>query len=177
MCLVGAVVAAGSLAFGAAGSVAAGKSHKHHKPALRTVKATCKLVVTVTVPSGDTAVTPPAESGTEFGSSACNKGIGRGVFADSFVLQDSGDLTGKFTQFAGAGSLHGTFDLAQPDNSAPPTAYDFGNEDLAGTFIVKGGTGAFAKAKGKATVLCASTDSVHYTCIEKLTLKLPLRKK
>ena len=172
MCLVGAAVAASSLAFGVAGSAAAGK-HKRKKPASVTLNATCKLVVTVTVPDGDTVVTPPEPQGTEFGSAACDKGLGRGVYSDSFVLQDTGDTSGKFSQYGGVGSLHGTFDLTQPDTTGPPTAYTFGNENVVGTVKVTGGTGAYHKATGKGTLVCASVDSVHYSCLEKLELRLP----
>jgi hypothetical protein len=171
-CVVGAAVAVSSLAFGVTGSVAAGK-HKAKTPTTVTVKASCKLTLTVTVPSGTSTVAPPEDSGTEYGPASCKK-LGNGLYGQSFALQDSGDTTGKFKQYDGVGSIFGTFDLTPSDSSGPPTPYSFGNGNLLGTVKVKGGTGAYHKAKGKGTLACATDDSIHFVCTEKLKLTLPV---
>jgi len=160
---VGAAVAACSLAFGAAGSTAASKGKSKSK----TINVTCKLTMTVQVPPGADSVTAPEPNGAEYGTAACGKPLGGGVYADGFTLQDTGDLTGSFKQYAGLGSVRGTYDIAQTSSSGPPTAYSFGNGDYSGTLKIKGGSGIFANAKGKGTLVCSTVDSIHYACVEK----------
>lgn len=170
-CLVAAAVAASSLAFGMSGAVAA--KHKVKKPTTVTRRVSCTLTLAITVPAGTGTVAPPLDGGTEYGPASCQK-LGNGMYGQSSALQDSGDTTGKFKQYDGVGSIFGTFDLTEADTSGPPTPYQFGNGDLVGTVKVKGGTGAYKQARGKGTLACATDDSIHFICTEKLKLKLKL---
>jgi len=46
----------------------------------------------------------------------------------------------------------------------------FAASSYTGTITIKGGTGAYQKAKGTGTLTCQSPDSVHLTCVEHLKL-------
>jgi hypothetical protein len=78
---------------------------------------------------------------------------------------------GKYSQYFGDGSVHGTFDLAPQEGTGNLSSSSFESETWTGTINITGGTGAFAKAAGKKGVLkCVSGDTVHLRCTEKLTL-------
>jgi hypothetical protein len=90
----------------------------------------------------------------------------------TFATADTGDLVGSFSQIVPTGGFTGTLDLAE-NSSLPPTPYAFGNADLAGTLKITGGVGAYKKAKGKATFVCTTPDSLHYVCLEKAKFTIP----
>jgi len=172
--LVGAVIAASSLAVGVAESSA--KSH-HKKPAppaptTQALKSTCKLAMSVAVPAGATGVLADPSSGTMYGSMKCS-GAGAGVVSFPFNVADSGDTVGNMTGYTGLGSITGAVDLSQT-SSAPPTPYVFGNAAFNGTFKIKSGTGAYKGVKGSGTFTsCTTPDSIHYSCTLKLKGTIP----
>jgi hypothetical protein len=172
---VGAAVAVSSLALGVASPSA--KTHKTHKKvpkeaATITVKSTCKIGMTLAIPAGATDVTPPVDSGQMFGPESCSGGLGNGFASFTFTTADTGDLVGPFSQVLPTGGLTGSLDLAET-NSLPPSPYAFGNADLGGTLKITGGLGADKKAKGNATFVCTTPDSIHYVCLEKAKFTLP----
>ena len=138
---------------------------KTHKAKAKGTKVGCKLSTSIAIPAGDTQLALPADSGNLYGSVSCAKALGAGLFGATFALQDSGDLTGKFKQFFGTGSLKGSFDLT-PGDSQPPSPGSFESQDYTGTATVAGGTGAYKGVTGTATLTCNSPDSVHMSCKE-----------
>jgi hypothetical protein len=168
--LAGMLSAVCVLALGIIGPAVAGaKSTKTKKSA--TTKVTCKLLVSDAIPADAVVITPPLSKGDQYGTSKCGKVSG--LASDTFALQDSGDITGKLLQLSTAGSLKGSYDLTQAATQPLPTPYTFGNADYTGTVKITGGTGTYAKAKGKGTIACDTLDSIHYSCVEHLKLKLP----
>jgi hypothetical protein len=127
-----------------------------------------------TVPPADSnAVNQPQASGSQYGPVHCpTAGFGGGLAGDSFTVPDSGDLVGKYTQYFKAGSITGSFDVS------PQTSGSFGaNSFSAGTWMgpikITGGTGAYQgikDKKGTGVLTCATQDSVHFTCHEKIKL-------
>ena len=173
ICLV-AAVAVSSLAIGVAASSA--KSH-HHKPVPKPkpmptmVKTSCRLGMTVAVPTGGSSVLADATSGTMYGPISCSKG-GPGVVSFPFTVATSGDIVGKITAYYAAGSVTGNVDLSET-SSTPPTPYVFGNADLSGTLKVTKGTGAYAGFTGTGTFTCTTPDSIHYACTLSVKGTLP----
>lgn len=172
ICLVGALLALCSLAFGVAFAGAKG-SHKTKKPTVPTtvtVKSTCKFTMTGVPAAGDTGVLPDAQSGNMYGPIKCSSGGGTGVVSFPFTVADTGDLVGKMTGFFAAGSATGKVDLSESSSSLP-TPYQFGNASLSGTFKFVSGTGNDKGITGKSTSFtCATPDSVHYSCTLKLKI-------
>ena len=162
ICLLGAAMA-GLLVAGVATAPAATK-HASKK----STKLTCTLKLVNQIPSDDVSVTQGAGSGTQFGTAACGKPLRRGVEQDSFTLDDAGDLTGPYQQWFNTGSVKGKYVLTPTDNQSPSAT--FSQASYSGTIQVTGGTGAFNKASGTGTLTCATQDSAHYTCTEKLKL-------
>jgi hypothetical protein len=154
---------AGLLVAGVATAPAATK-HSNKK----STKLTCSLRLVNQIPSDDVSVTQGAGSGTQFGTTACGKPLGAGVEQDSFTLDDAGDLTGPYQQWFNTGSVKGKYVLSPNDNVSPSAT--FSQASYSGTIKVTGGTGAFNKASGTGMLTCATQDSAHYTCTEKLKL-------
>jgi hypothetical protein len=178
ICLVGAAMAAlltaGIVTAPALASPAATKpASVNKKPVtkLEPVKTslTCTLKLVTQIPSNDVTVTQGAESGTQYGRAGCAKPLFSGVEQDSFLQDESGDLSGKYHQYFNAGSLFGTYTLTAED-TGPPTTTSFTNASYTGTVTVTNSTGFFKKAAGTGTLACATTDLAHYTCTEKLKL-------
>jgi hypothetical protein len=162
ICLLGAAMA-GLLVAGVATAPAA-TTHSTKK----STKLTCTLKLVDQIPSDDTAVTQGAGSGTQFGTAACGKPLGRGVEQDSFTLDDAGDLVGPYQQWFNTGSVRGQYVLTPNDSQSPTLT--FSQASYSGTIKVTGGTGAFNKASGTGTLTCSTQDSAHYSCTEKLKL-------
>jgi hypothetical protein len=118
------------------------------------------------------AVIPPVQQGSQYGPLRCGKLLGSGIQAESFTLLDSGDLQGKYAQYFGTGTVHGTFALTPQDTGPPSSTTTFANVAYTGTVDVLGGTGAFRKAAGKGKLACASTDGVHFSCTETVRIAL-----
>lgn len=170
--LVVAAMAVGLLVIGATSALGANaKTKATSKPV--EVKVTCKSTVGDVPAAGVDSVVPPVDQGWQYGSVHCGKVFGGGVQADSFQLQDSGDLEGSWAQYYGVGTLHGKFTLTPADNGPPSSTTTFAAISYSGTVTVAGGTGAYKKAKGKGTMKCASTDGVHFNCIDTVKVTLP----
>ena len=166
--LVGAAIIAGLLTTGVA-AVAAKTPVKAKKV---TAKVTCTLALTAEVPAGDTVVTPGDPQGTQFGFVDCGRLFGSGVQTDPYTQTSSGDVVGSYRQYFGTGSVHGDYDLAVTEQSAPTTT-TFTAASYAGTVSITGGSGAYAGVTGKGTLACSPPDAIHTTCTEHLKLKLP----
>ena len=158
-----------AFATSAATKPASAKAKTVVKNTLVTTKLTCDIKLATQIPSNDVTVTQGAASGTQTGTAGCGEPLFRGVEQDTFLQDDSGDLTGKYQQWFNAGSVYGTYALT-PGDSGPPTTTSFTAASYTGTITVTNGTGVFKKATGTGTLACATTDSAHYTCTEKLKL-------
>jgi hypothetical protein len=178
ICLLGAAGAM-VLILGVASALAAtphaskGGKNKSKTPTTVTSKVSCASSLTLQVAPGATDVTAAATDGTQMGTVAC--GPSRGAAWESFTTADSGDLTGKWQSWFNTGSIYGTFTLTPSDNNPPTTTSTFTQASYAGTFIIKNGTGAYAKATGTGTMKCSTKDAVHFTCKQngKITLPAP----
>jgi hypothetical protein len=175
ICLVGALIAVCSLAFGVA--IAGAKAH-HKKPKPTpppkptTITSSCSLSLATVPPAGGAAVLPDSQSGNMYGPIKCSE-LGKGVASFPFTVADSGDTVGNMTAFFGGGSITGKVDLTESSSSLP-TPYEFGNADFTGTFKVTSGTGVDKGITGKSTSFtCSTTDAVHYSCSLKLKVTLP----
>ncbi len=164
ICLLGAV-AVSAMGMPAATSTAAPKRKPRHR-ALVTTKTQCKTQVGVMVASGESGVTPPVQSGREFGGATCGKPLGDGVQRDDFNVDDGGDTQATFTWFYRTGTLHGTYTLTPQEGSL-----NFLSVDYVGTLTVTGGTGTLKGVTGDGTMTCASADGIHTSCTTKLKLK------
>lgn len=136
-------------------------------------KLTCHLSLTTVPPYGFSTVAQPTPRGLQYGSVHCGRAaIGGGVVADSFVVPDSGNTVGKFTQYFSTGTVRGSFNLA-PLEGGPISVSSFESQNWLGTFKITGGTGIYSGIKSmKGGVLaCSSPDSVHLACTEKVRLK------
>jgi hypothetical protein len=180
ICLLGAVVAGLFIIGGTtalATTKAAGskkKSAKSVKPTPVTTNVTCNLNLTQQVPAGSVTVTQGATDGTQYGNVGCGTPLGKGVESNSFRSDSGGTLSGPYQQYFNSGTVYGDYVLA-PDDSGPPTTTSFASSSYTGTVTIKNGHGLDGKATGKGTLTCLTTDSVHYSCIEKVKLTLPGR--
>jgi hypothetical protein len=134
---------------------------------------TCTLKLVTQIPSNDVTVTQGAESGTQYGRAGCAKPLFSGVEQNSFLQDESGNLTGKYQQWFNAGSVYGAYTLTAED-TGPPTTTSFTDASYTGTVTVTNGTGLFKKATGTGTLACTTTDLAHYACTEKLKLQQAL---
>lgn len=132
--------------------------------------AKCTLDLITVAPAGSTAVLAGSTSGMNYGAARCPAPLRGGVARQSFSESPSGALTGKIQQWFGTGSVYGTFDLKQTVNSGPPTVTSFSSARFYGTVTITGGSGVDHGATGTGTMSCHTTDSVHYTCIERVHL-------
>ena len=156
----------------AASSHASKGGKKSKTPSTVTTKVSCNSSLTVQVAPGATDVTAASEDGTWAGTSTCAP-VGHGVVWESYTTADSGDLIGKWQAWFNTGSVFGTFDLTPADNGPPTTTTSFSQASYTGTFIVKNGTGVYAKATGTGTLKCSSKDSVHFSCKQSGKVSLP----
>ena len=175
ICLLGAAGAA-VLILGVASALAAtphaSKGGKKSKtPTTITAKVSCASSLTLQVAPGATDVTPAATDGSQMGTVACN--TGKGAAWESFTTADSGDLTGKWQSWFNTGSVYGTFTLTPSDNNPPTSTSTFAQASYDGTFIIKDGTGVYAKATGTGTMKCSTGDAVHFSCKQSGRVTLP----
>jgi hypothetical protein len=176
ICLLGTAIAAvlilGVATAMAAGSHASKGGKKSKTPSTITTKVSCSSSLTLQVAPGNTDVAAASEQGSWAGPSTCSP-IGRGVVWQSYTTADSGDLSGNWQAWFNTGSVFGTFTLTPDDNGPPPTSTSFSQASYTGTFVVKSGSGAFAKATGTGTLKCSSQDSVHFACKQNGKVILP----
>jgi hypothetical protein len=164
ICLVGAALGASSLAFGVAPALAAKK--RTTKPAIKAVSPTCTTNVGIMIPSSASDITPPVQSGNEYGTASCRGVLGRGIQSDTFNVLDSGDTVATYTLYFHGGTIHGKYDLTPQEGS-----FNFLTVDYLGTLTIRGGNGAFLGAEGTGTMTCDTIDGIHTTCTDKLKLK------
>ena len=169
--LTGAAVAALFTAGIPAAASAAGSAHTKKTTTTKTVTthASCKLSLTTVAPPGSSGVEAGSTVGANFGNSTCSSerpGIARQMFS----VDAAGDMTGKLQQWFATGSLYGSFKLTAASLSAPPTASSFGKAKYTGTVTLSGASGGLKGITGSGTMTCYTPDSLHYTCMEKLTL-------
>jgi hypothetical protein len=172
--LVGLALIACSLVVAVAVAPAGAATSKAKKvPKRKTVKihTTCTSNVSIAVPAGQNDVVPPVDQGLEYGSVSCPK-VGSGVESETLLLDDSGNLTGKYTKYFPTGSVHGTYALT-PGDSLPSGPTTFDAATYTGTETVTAGTGIYKHVVGKGTLTCSTPDSVHLSCREQLKLTLP----
>ena len=176
LCLVGMAVAglltagistAATAQMPASGSKQPAKT-KPAKPV--TTKVSCKLALVVQPPADDVTITPGA-TGTQVGTAGCGRPLFRGVETARFSTDDSGDLVAPFTLWFKGGTVTGQWTLT-PVGATQPTS-SFTQQDYTGTATVTGGSGAWRKATGKATIKVSTPDGVHYNGTESLTVTTP----
>jgi hypothetical protein len=169
---VGLALAAGALTAAIAvvpASAASSSTSKKPKPIK--VTAQCTSNVSIVVPAGQQGITPPVNSGHEYGSISCPK-VGSGVISQSLTQDDAGDLTGTYTAYFATGSVHGKYTLTQQPG-LPSSTTGFFSATFLGTSTVAGGTGTYKNITGKGTWNCSTMDGVHTTCTGKLKVVLP----
>jgi len=174
ICLLGAAIA-GILILGVATALAAtpnATSAKAKSKATSGTKFSATDDLSLQVPSGATDVTADEQSGAEAGA-VSSKPFGKGFAFVSYTTALSGNLTGKWQQWFKTGTLYGTYVLTPSDNTPPTTSTSFAAASYTGTFVIKGGSGAYAKATGKGTLKASTSDSVHFVFKESGKYKLP----
>jgi hypothetical protein len=180
ICLLGAAIA-GLFIIGVAtalaaaphaSTTAAGGPKKSTRPTTITTPMSCTSKLSLQVATGDTSVTQGATDGTQSGSAKCGQPLGSGVEAESFTTDDAGNITGKWQQYFNTGTVFGVFTLV-PNDQGPPTTTSFSSSSYTGTITIKSGTGTDKSSTGTGTLACATTDAVHFTCTEKVTLIQP----
>jgi hypothetical protein len=163
ICLLGAAIA-GILIIGVASALAAAPhAAKSGGTKSSQTKLKCTSSLVLQVAPGATDVTPASETGSDAGPASCTP-FGKGFATLSYGTDAAGDLTGKWQEWFATGSVFGTFDLTPSDNAPPTTSTSFSAQSLSGTFVIKSGTGAYARATGRGTLSCNSQDSVHFSC-------------
>jgi hypothetical protein len=171
--LVGTAVTAGSLAvLVVLAPVASAKSRKltHHP---NSVVVSCKSWVADQVPWGQTEVVPPLSQGSEYGPISCHKPLYFGVEADSFAVQDSGDITGTTVWYLAAGTIRTSFDLTP--GSEDGLSFNSGN--YTGKLTVTGGSEAYAGVTGSGISTCTTEDGgIHTSCTDNITVNWPASK-
>ena len=137
--------------------------------ASKTVVLKCHMSLATVPPAGSNTVDQPPSQGASYGAVHCPS-VGTGVEAATFNVPESGNTVGKYWQYFSTGSIRGKFNLTPQEGTAlSPTS--FTSETWVGTLTVTGGSGSYSTAAGKTgTIKCASADTVHLTCTEKIKL-------
>jgi hypothetical protein len=176
LCLVGMAMAGLLTASIPAVATAKMSAPGHKKPAKHqsapkpvTTRVLCKLKIATQIPADDVTVTP-GQTGVQYGTAGCGKL--RGVESDTFTLDDAGDMVAPFTLWFAGGTLAGKFTLT-PSAQGAPTSTGFSAESYVGTAKITGGSGAWAKSTGKATLKCSTPDGAHFSCTESLKVTTP----
>jgi hypothetical protein len=139
-------------------------------PAGSPVVLRCGLSMSVTPGPGSNMVNQPPSDGAMYGPHNCRTaGYGRGIVAARFMVPESGDLVGTYTQYFHAGTLTGKFDLVPQEGGQ--VSQNFLAQTWVGKVTVTGGTGIYAAVKGLkggGVMKCASPDTVHLACKERV---------
>lgn len=132
----------------------------------------CTMSLTTEPPGGSNIVPQPPDGGSQYGPVRCPKlGFGSGIAGDSFKVPDSGDSVGRYIQYFHAGSITGRFDLV-PQEGGQVSA-NFEAQSWIGKITILGGTGVYkgiSAKNGTGVLKCASPDTVHLKCTEKIRL-------
>jgi hypothetical protein len=135
------------------------------KSTARTRKVTCKVALVATKSS-----TTAAEN---FGTLSCSAPLGKGVQHDTAKItatsSTAGAYNGAVTLFFNTGTLRGTY----------KTSFTVANKTVTytGTLKTSSGTGDFKGVTATGTISGSSSDAVHSALTDKLTLKIPPKKK
>ena len=130
-----------------------------------TRKVTCKVALAATKSS-----TTAAEN---FGTLSCSAPLGKGVQHDTAKITatspTAGAYNGAVTLFFNTGTLRGTY----------KTSFTVANKTVTytGALKISSGTGDFKGVSAAGTISGSSTDAVHSALTDKLTLKIPPKKK
>jgi hypothetical protein len=143
-----------------------------HKPKPVTTKVRCKLALVTQPPSDDTSITP-GTSGTQYGTAGCGRPLLEGVVSADYTQDAAGDVIAPYSLWTRTGTLSGRWKLVPTEQVGPPSSTPFTAQTYAGTATVTGGSGAWSHATGKATLKCATLDSVHFACTESLKVTTP----
>jgi hypothetical protein len=115
----------------------------------------------------------PFETAENFGTLTCSAPFGAGVQHDTSTVTrtstTSGSFAGGVKLFFNTGTLRGTY----------KSSFTVANKTITytGTLRVSSGTGDFQGVTGKGTLAGTSTDVLHSAITERLTLKIPPKKK
>ena len=171
------VVMAASLAVGVGFAGAASpKKSGGKKTTVKPTTLNCSVSMTTEPPAGSNTVDQPATQGSQYGPIHCGTaGFGGGIISDSFTVPDSGDTVGTYTEYWGAGSVKGAFDLTPQEQPSPFESGSFQSQTYQGTLTVTGGTGVYKGITGvkTGTMNCTSPDTIHLSCTEKVKVKMP----
>jgi hypothetical protein len=135
------------------------------KPTSTTKQVKCKAALVATQ--------LPMEVAENFGTLTCSAPFGAGVQHDTSTVTrtstTSGSFAGGVKLFFNTGTLRGTYTLA----------FTIANRTITytGTLKISSGTGDFQGVTGKGTLTGTSTDVLHSAITERLTLKVPPKKK
>lgn len=114
-----------------------------------------------------------SDNSENFGTVTCSAPFGKGMRHDTATLaapvKTAGAFSGGLKLFFNTGTLRGSYHLNFTILDKTVT-YD-------GTVKITSGTGEFAGVTGSGTTTGTSSDGVHGTITEKLTLKIPPKKK
>ena len=130
-----------------------------------TKKVTCSETIVATRAGGNNSET--------FGTVSCSAPFGEGARHDTSTFtttsQTAGSFAGGLKLFFNTGTLRGRF----------TTTFEVAGQQVAyhGTLKITSGTGEFAGVTGTGTIRGTSQDGVHSSITEKLTLKIPPKKK
>ena len=141
------------VAFGFAGVTQAGDKKY---PKTKTTTVTCQLALVATIQ-------PPIPKAENFGTIKCGAPLGDGVEHDTSTGVP-GSFSGPIEQFFKQGSLVGTTQISYTRN--PST----GLISYKGKITITAGTGRYRGVTGTATVTGSSTNAVHTSLTETLTL-------
>jgi hypothetical protein len=134
-------------------------------PGATTKNVTCREDIVATKAGSDNS--------ENFGTVTCSTPFGKGLRHDTATLaapvKTAGAFTGGVKLFFNTGTLRGSYHLNFTILNKTVT-YD-------GTVKITSGTGEFAGITGSGTTTGTSSDGVHGTITEKLTLKIPAKKK
>ncbi|MEA2127760.1 MAG: hypothetical protein QOJ85_651 [Solirubrobacteraceae bacterium] len=118
------------------------------------------------------ATKPLSDSAENFGTVSCSVPLGQGLHHDTSTVTRTSSTAGSFAGglklFYNTGTLRGTYKMS----------FTVLNKTLNydGTLKISSGTGEFAGVKGKGTIAGTSSDGVHSTITETMTLTFPPKK-
>lgn len=130
-------------------------------------RVTCTLKLVGLIPSGATTLNPTAPTGAQFGLVGCGSRSDKAC-TDSYafipISKTTVRISGRFTQYFGNGTVHGSFSARFVGNSATNVGY-------VGNIRYSRGAGSLRGTRGAASLRCSSPDGgVHLTCTEKAQL-------
>lgn len=180
MLMAATVVAGASLGLLAVGIVAASGKARHRLhyvnealncPLPQSGNAeTSGLFLTLVPPRGSTSLALPEASGPAYGFVKCPAANVSGVVREEFTNDpNTGNQTGTIQEYFGGGRIQGTYKLILQSGSS-----GFSAATYTGILKIATGTGIYSGviARKPYTFACSTTDGVHISCSEDLTLSV-----